>query len=552
MAISGSIPFHSMPHQSRLFLSYLDQSPEALAFYQHAANIENLMSAARTVSGQRQFPRKGIVSILRRQNLHLGAGSPTLALIEELEDPDCVAVLTGQQVGLFTGPLYTIYKAFSAIKVAETLHSHGIRAVPIFWMDSEDHDLAEVTHLTALSRDSSPVRCDCRQALFGSSIESLQPVGSIKLPERVDRLIQESIHPDHGRYADEVRSDLASTYNAGNTFSEAFGRLMARLFREYGLILFDPLDTDAKRILTPVYRRAAEQAGHISTSLLERGAMLASAGFHAQVNVLENSTVLFHQDRGERRPLIRNGSGFMVKGTDLHFSRAEILAGIEGSPDLFSSNVLLRPIVQDYLFPTAAYVAGPAEIAYFAQIAVLYKLFERPMPVIWPRCSFTLIEGDMAEKLAKYNLELADCFGDRQRMLDKAMRSMSHSKAGMILAQLKEDVDASFESLHPRVVSIDPSLGPAMETARRKIIHNLHALSMKSTKLDALQSGSVLQDMDAILNYCYPNKNFQEREMCIVDFLVRQGPALIGTIHASCKVDSFAHGIILLESSMGA
>jgi bacillithiol synthase len=548
MAISSSIPFRSMPQQSDLFLSYVDMSPKALAFYQRAATIDNLEQAAHADLGGREFPREEITSILRRQNIEYESDASTLAQIEDLRDRNCVAVLTGQQVGLFSGPLYTIYKAFSAIRIAERLRGLGIPAVPIFWMDTEDHDLAEVTHRTTLGRDFSPIRSDCRQLLFGDALESLQSVGTIRLPERVDRLVQEGIQWNGEKYADAIRQVLASTYNAGSTFSEAFGLLMARLFKGYGLILFDPLDAGVKRLLIPVYRVAVEKTGQINSSLLLRSAALESAGFHAQVNVLESSTVLFHQDRGERRPLTRSSGDFVVKGTDIHFSTDELLARIEDSPELFSSNVLLRPIAQDYLFPTLAYVGGPAEIAYFAQTEVLYRLFARPMPVIWPRCGFTLIEPEIAEKLDRYKLDLADCFGEKDKMIEKAVKSTAHSKAGAILDQLNEDVDASFKELHPRVAAADSSLGPAMETAKSKIIHHLHSLKVKFTQLDALQSGSVLQDLDTILNYCYPNRNFQERELCIVDFLVRRGPALMDTIYASCQVDRFAHGIIRMES----
>jgi len=548
MALSSTIPFSSMPHQSALFLGYLDLSPKALAFYQRAPTIGNLEEAARADLSGREFPRKDMVSILRKQNLKYDADDSVLEQIEELRDQDCVAILTGQQVGLFTGPLYTIYKAFSAIRIAQRLRKLGIRAVPVFWMDTEDHDLTEVTHRTTLGRNFSPVRSDCRQSLFGAALESLQSVGSVPLPESVGRLVAECFQSNDDKYGDTIRRNLAQTYKAGSSFSDAFGRLMTRLFRGYGLVLFDPLDDAAKRLLIPVYRMAAEQAEQIGSSLLMRSAALESAGFHAQVSILENSTVLFHQDRGARRPLARNGSNFTVKGTDIQFSRKELLARIEDSPELFSSNVLLRPIVQDYLFPTIAYVGGPAEIAYFAQIEALYRTFDRPMPVIWPRCSFTLIEPEIDERFARYDLDLTDCFSDREKIIEKAVNSATHSKAGIILDQLKEDIDTSFEELHPKVEAADFSLGPAMETAKRKILHQLHSLKVKFTQLDALLGGTILQDLDAVRNYCYPNRNFQERELCIVDFLARRGPVLMNTIYASCEVDSFVHGIIRLEA----
>jgi bacillithiol biosynthesis cysteine-adding enzyme BshC len=548
MAISSTMPFRGMPHQTNLFLSYLDMSPQALAFYHHPARIDEIQKAARTKSGRRQFHREQIASILRKQNLNYETDTLTFSRIEELRDPECVAVITGQQVGLFTGPLYTIYKAFSAIRVAEHLRGLGIRAVPIFWMDTEDHDLAEVTARTTLAGDFSPIRLDSRQLLFGKASESMQSVGSIQFPESVRRLVQESIPLDGPKYANDVLQDLASAYKAKTSFSEAFARLMARLFKGHGLILFDPMDVEAKKLLIPIYRGAAEQAAQIESTLLARNAELESAGFHAQVNIVENSTVLFYQERGNRRPLTRSGAGFAVKGSGALLSQNELIARIDNSPEPFSPNVLLRPIVQDYLFPTVAYVAGPAEIAYFAQIEVLYRIFGFPMPVIWPRCSFTLMESEIAEKLIRYGLDFADCFGGKEQMIEKAVNSTSRSKAGVVLDRLRQEVETGFAELYPGVAEMDPTLGPAMETAKRKIFHHLHAMKIKFTQLDALQDGTIFRDVDAILNYCYPNRNFQERELCIVDFLARQGPALMDIIYHSCEVGRFTHRIIRLES----
>jgi bacillithiol synthase len=547
MTTIRAIPFRAIPHQSNLFLRYLDLSPEALAFYQRPATIDNLVQAAGVDLSGRQFHRSQIASILRRQNLKYGADTLANKYIEELQHSDCVAILTGQQVSLFTGPLYTVYKAFSAIRIAEQLRGLGIRAVPVFWMDTEDHDLAEATHRTVIASDSSPQVIDYRQLLFGGVSDPLQSVGSIRLPENVQQAVQECIQPSGAKHEDEVRQYMEATYRAGNSFAEAFGQLMARLFKGYGLILFDPQDADAKNLLIPVYRKAVLQAEQIYRSLLERSAALESGGFHAQVNIPENSTVLFYQSRGERRPLIRHNAGFALKGTDTHFSQDELLAQIESFPELFSPNVLLRPLAQDHLFPTAAYVGGPAEIAYFAQIEALYRLFNRPMPAIWPRCSFTLIEPEIGTRLDQYSLDLADCFRGKNQMTEKALKSMSPSRAGTILDELREDIDSGFDELRPGLTAADSSLGTAMETAKRKILHHVDSLKVKFTQLDARHSGSVLEDVHTIFNYCYPNGNLQERELCIVDFLARQGLSLMDTIYSAVRVDNFDHGIIRLD-----
>jgi bacillithiol biosynthesis cysteine-adding enzyme BshC len=546
------IPFRSIPHQSALFLSYLDFSPSALHFYQNAPTIENLESMARGKLAEWPFPRKEIASILRRQNEEFGCDSRTRQHIDELEKPGCVAIVTGQQVGIFASPLYTIYKALTAIHLAETLRSRGIHAVPVFWMETEDHDLPEVTHRTFLDENASIQTIDYREALFGKTGTPRGSVGSITFPESIREVVGDFLRrlPD-SRWKPEIQHQLESCYKPGATFASAFARLLSGILRGYGLILFEPHDPAVKQLTSVVYQKSLRESDKVREALLQRNLELVSAGFRGQVTVLENSTVLFLYEDGARQALERRDTGFALKNSDRVFSLDELLQCAEQTPAKFSPNVLLRPLIQDTLFPTLAYVGGSAEVAYFAQVEVLYRLLDRPMPIIWPRDSFTLIEPSIAAEMDHWQLTLEDCFQDTALLIAKALRASGLSEAAPGIEELERKLDEGLTEIKPEVQSIDPTLARALETARRKILHNVRRLKSQVIRQETSQNSLISNAADLLMHNCYPNGALQERELGIQHFWARYGPSVLQELRASLKTGSFSHHVLRLSSEEG-
>lgn len=542
------VPCNRIPNQSSLFLSYLELSPKALPFYQHPPTFEALVELARTTPTNSAFRRNELTSILRRQNDRFGADADCRRHINDLEQPDCFAVVTGQQVGLFGGPLYTVYKAFTAIRIAEELRSRGIRAVPVFWLDTDDHDLAEVTHCTVVGADSSLHVMDYRQLLFGDVPGSIRSVGMVEFPPKIRQVIEDyfSLLPNT-EWKAPVRSRLESAYHPGSSFADAFGRLLAQLCAGRGLVLFDPRDSGAKRLASPIFRSALEKAAEIHGRLSARNRELAAAEFHSQVTILENSTLLFLHEQGERKALVREGSDFALKGTDLRFSLSQLLQVASDAPERLSPNVLLRPIVQDSLLPTLCYIGGPGEIAYFAQAETLYRLFNRQMPVIWPRVGLTLLDAETAEVMSRYGLTLQDCFLGKEHVLEIMLQASRDVSAGSILTGMQHDLTSAFDELRPAMVVAEASLGPALDTARRKISHHLEGLRGKFIHHEARQNAELLRRAELFVNACYPNKNLQERELGIYYFLSRHGPRVLDVIYSFMKIDSFAHRVAVLS-----
>jgi bacillithiol synthase len=544
MANITNIPFHKIPRQSELFLKYLEYSPPALNFYQQAPTFESLAATANSVTSL-HFHRSEIVSILRRQNRGFGCDARTLDQIDELEEPDCVAVLTGQQVGLFAGPLYTIYKALTAVRLAEELKKRGIRAVPIFWMDTEDHDLAEVSCRTVLDSSSTLQTIDFRKFLF--DVLPVGSVGPIPFPDRILQGTEEYLRyiPD-GSWKAEIRSQLESTYRQGSTFGQSFAELLFRILPGSGLILFDPHDVEAKRLAATVFQTAIANGDAFRSALLQRNQELEDSGFHPQVSILENSTVLFFTENGERRALEKRGSGFGLKNMDRTYSLDELLNCALRAPEQFSPNVLLRPLVQDGLFPTVAYVGGSAEVAYFAQIAVLYAFYNRPMPVIWPRDSFTLIEPEIGTEMERLGIEIQDCFQNRRLIEEQAIRTSGFSRATASLDALQIHLDQALTEVKRDLQTVDPPLAAALETARRKIQHNIQHLKSQAIRFEGTRNSSISFGIDRVINNCFPHQTLQERELGIQHFLARHGSSLLDELCSAIDFGSFTHRVIRL------
>ena len=325
--------------------------------------------------------------------------------------------------------------------------------------------------------------------------------------------------------------------------THAFARLLRSILP--GLLLFDPGDPEAKRLAAPVFRRALQDAGSISAAMRERSGDLVDAGYHVQARIREDAPLLFCLRDEERRAVERRTGGFGLRGSARAFTPADLLQLTETAPEQFSPNVLLRPLVQDFLFPTAAYVAGPSEIAYFAQVSPLYSLIDRPMPVIWPRNGFTLLEPELTAELERRGLDFEDCLAGRERMREKgAPESPAELES---LERLEQQLDRALEEIGAEIGTIEAGLTRAAAKARSKIIHNLARLRAAALRRAEERRASVQSSLDRMLARCRPNGKLQERELGILPYLARCGPALIDRLRRETRPENFAHRVLHLE-----
>src|SRR6266568_8071811 len=504
------LPFRQLPHQPKLFLEYLDHFEKVKSFYFHAPNMPAVTRAARRLD----YPderRAEISSILRRQNVALGAGAETLSNLDRLEK-GAVAVVSGQQVGLFSGPAYSVYKALTAVQIAEELTHEGIPAVPVFWMATEDHDLDEVRHSTWFDQGKL-VRFE-----LPAGEETGRPVGRIPLVAEIDRFVQEAAELLANQGSDLLAQYLTESYRPEETYGSAFGKLFARLFAQHGLILMDPLDAGLHKVAAPLYQHALAERDVLNEKLLQRGKELERAGFDAQVKVTSKSTLLFRFSDGARQVVTASNETFHVgeKG----WPREELTHLTHTEPEKFSPNALFRPVVQDYLLPTVAFIGGPAELSYIAQSEVVYQHLLGRMPVMLPRAGFTLVDAKAGKLLRKYELQVEEVWAGSQDLRHKMQKQSVPGSLAKDFERDQRQISEMLAKLGEKIEALDPTLKGTVEKTKEGIEFHLDKLRRKAGVALDQKAGLLAAHEEHLESLLNPHKMLQERELCLLPFAI--------------------------------
>jgi bacillithiol biosynthesis cysteine-adding enzyme BshC len=522
-----ALPIDALPHQPQLLIDYVNSYDRVRGFYQHQPNLESVLRVAR----ESQFPqerRREVTAILGQQNELLGWGAETQSNLDRLQN-GAVAVVSGQQVGLFGGPSYAVYKAIAAARMAKDLTEQGIDAVPVFWMATEDHDLDEVRRVSFF-HEGQLVKFE-----LPANAGNNAPVGRIPLGAEISALLDEAAKILGAGTGNEIAQIVSECYRPEETYGSAFGKMFARLFTRLGLIFLDPLDLRLHKISQPIFAQAIEKRDLLEQQLVDRGQALEKAGYAAQVKVTPRSTVLFHISRDGRQAITSEGGKFA--SGERTWTQAELLDAIGREPENFSPNALLRPVVQDFLLPTAAYIGGPAEISYFAQSEVLYRNLLGRMPVMLPRAGFTLVDTKAQRLLAQYGLAVEDVWAGPQELRNRISKASVPDNVAALLEENGDEIKKRLEQWSEAVSVLDPTLKDAVETAKKKIAYQTEQLQQKIGRaLDHKQN--ILAGHEQFLsNLLYPDKSLQSRELCFLPFAARWGKQSFEEIerHSSIK-----------------
>lgn len=519
------IPFAEIPQTTPLFSTYLNEFDLLSTYFSHPPTEKGIADAAREVKFAGES-RRLLVEVLRDQNTRFALNGeldgPTLRNLDRLSNGAC-AIVTGQQAGLFSGAALTIYKALSAIRFAEQMTRGGVDAVPIFWIATEDHDLEEVNESFWSTRNGL-----ARYELPVDSGSIGQPIGQIRLDESIEALVQTAAQTLDGPAAIDIARALRESYAQSETYGSAFGKLLARIFGERGLLLLDPQDPRLDLLAVPVYRTAIEKADELCEVLLERSRALEEAGYHAQVKVTRESTLLFYNVEGKREALHTHKDGFAAGSAN--FSKSDLFTALDKTPEVFTPSALLRPVVQDTLLPTAGLIGGPAEIAYLAQSQVVYKKLLGRMPAILPRASFTIVEPAIARFLEQYDLDIHDVLRGRQHI-----RAKMEQKA--LPDELTKRFDGDEEALRKIVRGyreplerLDATLVGSVESTEEKIIGQFLKLKEKVGRAENFRSGVIDRHERILLDSLYVNHELQERHLSALPHLAAHGPQLLHEI----------------------
>ena len=468
------------------------------------------------------LPDPGVAPIIARQLADRGAPAEAVAAADRLRDPGTVAVVTGQQAGLFGGPLFTLLKALTAVMLARRASAAGPGppVVPVFWIDAEDHDLDEIRHCELLDADLAP-----QSIALDLDVPTGTPAARVRLDGGItvalDRLRETLPATD---FTAEVVEALAEAYAPGVRLVDAFARWLDRLLGAHGLIVFDASEPAAKPFLRELFARELEAPGRTCELAAAAGERLTALGYSAQVTPVAGSTALFRMN-GVREPIRVDGNGFVSGGRRLE--AAALLAELDANPASFSPNVLLRPIVQDTLFPTAALVAGPHELAYLGQLAHVYETFGLPMPVLHTRATATIVDGATLRFLTRYQVD-PGCLQPRD---DSALNAL-------LAAQLPASVTAALDAaeaataerlaaLREAVPAIDPTLAGAVDSTRGRMNRDLGNLRNKVIQAAKRRDETLRRQFRRARAQCFPGGNPQERSVGSLQFLNQYGFPLV-------------------------
>jgi len=499
-----------LPNTSKLFSDLIYQFDRVQDLYPWQPNSMEAIERAACFD----FPlerRRQVVEALTPLN----PGNPSLAALAE---PGTVAIVTGQQVGLFSGPAYTVYKALTAIRIAQELRERGTPAVPMFWLATEDHDLAEVDHAWVFGESRRPQQI----RMTGPAGPAARPVGEVPLGDIPIAQLREAI--SGLPFAEEAVSLVERAYRPVQTMGSAFASMVRELFAPYGLLLIDPMSRELRRIAAPLMQEAVERMPELADAVIARSAELVERGYHAQVLVDEKTSLVFLLEKGQRIAQKRSTAAALAR-------RAAEL----------SPNALLRPVVQDYLFPTAAYVGGPAELAYLAQSRVLYEKLLGRQPVAFPRAGFTLVDERSARRMAKYRFAPQDLFVREQLLEERIAASLIPPMLAKKVEQTKSAIAASLDELGGELRHFDVSLAAALVTSRRKIEFQAAKIARKTASQMLAKNEQARRDAESLSGLVFPEGHLQERLYSIVPFLAQFGPGLIGEIYEQVRVECPDH-----------
>jgi bacillithiol biosynthesis cysteine-adding enzyme BshC len=498
--------------------------------------------AWRTVIDQVQAQarnRDALAEALSAQQQRRGSPPEARASVDRLRDSATVAVVTGQQAGLFGGPMFTLLKAITALKLAARVRQdYGVPAVAVFWIDAEDHDWNEVSGCQVLDGDLRPrtVRLPSPEGA-GSG-----PVARLPLHDAVTAAIDElAVLLPPTEFTATLLTRLRSAYRPDTGMAEAFGRWLEFVLGEFGLIVYDASDGATKPLVGHVFAREVQFPGRTSELAAAAGTRLVARGYHSQVIPHDDHLALFHLDGGRDAILLRNGR---YEAGGRSYDRAGLLAVVSSTPEAFSPNVLLRPIVQDTLFPTVAYVAGPNELAYLGQLKPVYEHFHVPMPLMYGRASATLLDSAGVRFLSRYGVEVASLHAQDESTLNHVLETQLPPE----VEQAYQNAEAAMQEPLQRLVEAVPSIDPTLEGAARSVMgrvrHELQGLHTKIIHAAKKRDDTLRRQFMRTQAQAFPGGHAQERTIGFVYFLNRYGPGLVDRLIVDLPLEPGSHWII--------
>ena len=509
-----------MPWAAPLVVDYCHEYDRLAAFYAGAPTDQSHWHDAITQRRTTHIEPPPVADVVRAQLRARGAPHAALAGAEHLGEPGTVAILTGQQAGLFGGPLYTLLKALTAVALARKVAAdHNVKTVPVFWVDAEDHDLDEIRTCSVLDGELTPhtISIDLPQLKL--------PAAAVTLPASVRGIVNElgRVLPET-EFSSDLLAGLAAAYSEGVGIADAFCRWMDSVLGGQGLVVFDASDAAAKPLAEPIFARELQSRGETSRLAARAGDALTARGYHAQVTPAADAVALFHVD-GAREVIRLHGDAFAVG--DATLPPALLLRQVHDHPHTFSPNVLLRPIVQDALFRTVAYVAGPNELAYLGQLRQAYAQFDVPMPLMYPRLSATLVDRPTVKFLSRHDVPFEALQAQDDGVLNRLLTAQLPEALEQAVTHAEREIAGRLGTIEAEVPVVDPTLVGAVQSTRGRLERDLRSLRGKIVQAAKRRDDTLQRQFRRARAQAFPMGEPQERAVAGIYFLNQYGPEMV-------------------------
>ncbi len=529
---------------SKLFIDYITDYQKVHKYFEYDFNsIDSFRDRCKKIDSN-YTQRENIVRILLRQNTQFGCSHNTILNIEKLAHEKTYAIVTGQQVGVIGGPLYTIIKIISLLKLVEHLNTvlPNNNFVPVFWLEGEDHDFEEVSQIKVVNAQN---KIEKLQLELDEKFYKHRPAGQVIPGEAVeifkDKLFNSLLNTE---FKNNIFELINATYDNENNLEKSFIKFIERLFPQSGIIFISSNDKEIKDILSPIFVQEFETFPKTSQTVIQQSAELEN-NYHAQIK--PRAFNLFYFYKGGRYLIEPRENDFSLKGTRKFLSREEMLKTAAETPELLSPNVILRPICQDFLLPTAAYISGPSEIAYFAQLKSIYNEFNVSIPIIYPRPTITILENKVNSILEKYELKFQDVLAGEDFIKKHIINFVSEVNIEELFEEIYSKIEKDLKELNFGLSYIDQTLLGALDTTKNRIKLALDSLKDKTLNSQNRKHEIALRQIEKVLNYLLPDGNLQERELNYLTFLNKYGPEFQDMLFREIKTDKFMHHIIELD-----
>ncbi|MBN1350470.1 bacillithiol biosynthesis cysteine-adding enzyme BshC [candidate division KSB1 bacterium] len=538
-----TIAFEQLPGFDKLFLDYITRYDRVREFYPgDPASPDSFADIARK-RADTPYEAGELAEVLYDQNERYGQGDATRHNIDALARGDALVVVTGQQAGLFSGPMYTILKIITTIKLAAQLSaSLKQQVLPVFWIASDDHDFNEINHVYLVDKenrlarfeygdDTSPPRIPIFSRVFGESIA----------PLIAD--ISERTHPSE--WKPDLIHTLETIYAPGENWILATGKFLMWLFKTHGLIIVDPSDARLKKLGASLFETEIRHPEKSSALVREMSQQLTEQGYAPKIQLNKSCLNLFYIDQ-QRKTIFLKDEEFEIQPGDAVTSRESLLTILKQTPERFSPNVVLRPLYQDAIFPTIAYVAGPNELAYFAQLMPVYKFFGVQQPLLFPRNSSTVIDKKAERILTRNRIQLTDIYSGMDSLFRQLVAQNMPPNLQQRLLDLSDNLDSQFRQLKAEAEQIDPTLGAFIQNNHNRIQGQIKAIEKKLLQSMKQKNSLLEQQLTYLYSAIFPDGGLQERRLNILTYLFKFNTDFITLLHEQMNINRFQHTLIYL------